>query len=72
MLSELLLILIIALLVIHPRKWPMLAHHIAKALQLLDGYKQKAVAFWHSQLNRYQLEENKKKAAVADEQYADD
>jgi Sec-independent protein translocase protein TatA len=69
MFGELLLTLVIALLVIHPRKWPTLAHHIAKCIQVLERYKQKSIEFWQAQLNLYQLEENKKKAAVADDEY---
>ena len=71
MFGELLLIIVIAILVIHPKKWPMIAHHIAKSIQLLATYKQKAIQFWLIQLNRYQLEENNKKAAVADNEYQD-
>jgi len=69
MLGEFLLTIVIALLVIHPRKWPMLAHHIAQGIRLIARYKQQLIVSWQAQLNLYQLEENKKKAAIADEEY---
>lgn len=67
--GELLLIFVVTLLAFHPKKWPMLAHHIAKGLRMVQRYKHKAHTFWEAQLSLYQLEENEKKAAYADEQY---
>lgn len=67
--GELFIILIVSLLVFPPPKWPMLAHHVAKSLRILQAYKHKAHTFWQAQLALYELTENEKKAAYADEQY---
>ena len=67
--GEILLILLITVLIFKPSKWPMLAHHLAKGLRAIQRYKQHAQRFWQDQLDLYQLEENKKKAAAADKRY---
>jgi Sec-independent protein translocase protein TatA len=67
--GELLLTLCITLFLFNPSKWPMLAHHAAKAWLFIQRIKQHALRFWKTQLDLYQLEENTKKAAAADKQY---
>jgi sec-independent protein translocase protein TatB len=67
--SELLLILVVALLVFGPKKLPMLAYHLGKLVGQFNHYKQQLTALWQHQLNEHQLQENLKKAQKADENY---
>lgn len=67
--GEILLTLLITVIVFKPSKWPMLAHHLAKGVRAIQRYKQHAQRFWQEQLDVYQFEENKKKAAAADRRY---
>ncbi len=64
--AELLLILVVALLVLGPKKMPMLAYHLGKLMRYCFHYKQKALLFWQQQ---YHLQENIDKAVKADKNY---
>jgi sec-independent protein translocase protein TatB len=66
---ELLLIFIVALVVFGPTKLPMLATHLGLLVRKLQHLKAQANTFWQQQLNEYQLQENKRKAKEADQQY---
>jgi len=70
--GELLLTLLVALFVFGPSKLPMLAKHLGTLIARLTGYKQQAAAFWQSQLDEQQLQENLKKAEQADIVYEQD
>jgi len=70
--SELLLILIVALIVFGPNKLPMLAEHLAKFFRYLNHFKQQATTFWQDQLKEQQLQENNRKAQQADSVYQDE
>jgi sec-independent protein translocase protein TatB len=67
--SELLLILVVALLVFSPKKLPMLATHLGNVVRQLNKLKIQASLLWEQQANELRLEENKGKAAEADQQY---
>lgn len=64
--SELLVIVIVALLVFNPRKLPMLAQHLAKFLNFIQKIKQEAEQFWQARLKEQQLLENEEKAKRAE------
>jgi Sec-independent protein translocase protein TatA len=66
---EIILTLCIAIIAFHPKKWPMIAYHMARALRFIKLYKERAIAFFQQQVDLYQLEENKKKASKADQEY---
>ncbi|EHL32448.1 Sec-independent protein translocase subunit TatA/TatB [Legionella drancourtii] len=66
---ELLLIFTVALVVFGPTKLPMLAAHLGLLVRKLQQLKTQANTFWQQQLNEYQLQENKRKAEEADQQY---
>lgn len=66
---EILLIFIVALVVFGPTKLPMLASHLGLLVRKLQQLKIQAERFWQQQLNEYQLQENKRKAEEADQQY---
>ncbi|KTD07802.1 twin-arginine translocase TatA/TatE family subunit [Legionella jamestowniensis] len=67
--SELLLILLVAVVVFGPNKLPMLAEHLAKLFRHLNQFKQQAKALWQAQLNEQQLIENTRKAEKVDALY---
>jgi sec-independent protein translocase protein TatB len=67
--AELLLIFLVALIVFGPSKLPMLAQHLAKLIKRMDYMKQQLSAFWQSQIQEQQLQENIKKAEKADVLY---
>jgi sec-independent protein translocase protein TatB len=67
--SELLLILVVALIVFGPKKLPMLATHLGLIVRQLNQLKTKASLLWEHQLNELHLEDNKRKAAEADKHY---
>lgn len=69
MASELLVILLVALIVFGPNKLPMLASHFAKALRQINGLKREASQFWNKIVAEQQLLENEKKAEEADKDY---
>lgn len=70
--SQLLLILVVALVVLGPQKLPMVAHHIGILVGRLRGYKNQATAFWQQQLKEQKLQENISKAQKADAGYHHD
>ena len=70
--SELLLILVVALVVFGPQKLPLVAHHLGTLLGHFNGYKQQVAAFWQQQLNEQKLQENIKKAQESDVNYQQD
>ena len=69
MISEFLVILIVALIVFGPTKLPMLATHLGLLVRKLNQLKTHINQFWQKQLNEFQLQENKRKAEIADRQY---
>jgi len=64
--GELLLILVVALFVLGPKKLPMLAYHLGKLIRYCHHYKQRALIFWQQQ---YDLQESMDKAVKADRKY---
>lgn len=70
--SELLLILIVALVVFGPKKLPMVAQHLGKLVARLNTYKQQFDVFWQQQLHQQQLQDNIRKAEKADSNYQQD
>lgn len=70
--SELLLILIVALVVFGPKKLPLVAHHLGILVVWFNKYKQQAAVFWQQQLNEQTLQDNIKKAQKADVRYQKD
>ena len=67
--SELVLIIIIAMIVFGPNKLPMLARHLSHALKQFNALKQQAANIWQGYLNEIQLQDNQQKAKLADQQY---
>ena len=67
--SELLLIIIVAMIVFGPNKLPMLARHLSHALKHYHSFKQQAASLWQGYLNEIQLQDNQRKAEIADQQY---
>lgn len=68
-LSEVILILIIALVVFGPKKLPMLAIHLAMGLRFFNQIKDKGQLLWEQVLKEQSLLENEHKAQIADHQY---
>lgn len=66
--SELLVILLVALIVFGPSKLPMLAEHLGKLLRQYTHYKQQVAEFWQQQLAEQALRENQKKAEKVDKE----
>ncbi|MGQ3889639.1 Sec-independent protein translocase subunit TatA/TatB [Legionella sp. CNM-1927-20] len=64
--SELLVIIIVALIVFGPNKLPMLAEHLGKFIRQLNSLKMQLTNLWQAQLNEQQLRENQQKAEKAD------
>ena len=67
--SELLVIIIVALIVFGPNKLPMLAEHLGKFIRQLNSLKMQLTNLWQAQLNEQQLRENQQKAEKADSIY---
>ncbi|CAM2742382.1 twin-arginine translocase TatA/TatE family subunit [Legionella worsleiensis] len=67
--GELIVTLIVAVSVFGPSKLPMLAKHLGLLLHQLNRLKEYAVEFWQQQLNEVQLQENKRKAELSDQEY---
>ena len=67
--SELIVILIVAIIVFGPSKLPMLAIHLGKLFREVNRLKEHFSTFWQTQLNEQQLRENEKKAEKADATY---
>lgn len=70
--GELLLTLVVALFVLGPKKLPMVATHLGQLVRRFNQVKQQALDFWQQQLNDQQLQENIKKAEMADKDYLND
>lgn len=70
--GELLLTLLIALLVFGPTKLPMLANHLGQLFQKLHRVRQQLSQLWEKQLQEQQLDQNLKKAQMADAFYKKD
>ena len=70
--GELLLILIVALVVLGPKKLPLVAHHLGILVSRFSKYRQQAAVFWQQQLNEQKLQGNIKKAQAADSDYQQD
>ena len=69
MTSELLLIALIALLVFHPKKWPMVIRHAGILINRLKSYQARLHAFWTAQWAEVTLLDHEKKAKEADAIY---
>ncbi|STX50020.1 sec-independent protein translocase protein TatB [Legionella busanensis] len=67
--SELLVIIIVALIAFGPNKLPMLAEHLGKFIRQLNSLKMQLTNFWQAQLKEQQLRENQQKAEQADTIY---
>lgn len=67
--GELLLTLMVALMVFGPKQLPMVASHLGTLLRRLIRYKEKAKSLWQASLYLEQLQDNTKKAEVADADY---
>lgn len=63
--GELFLTFLVALVVLGPKKLPMLARDAGVLLARLNRYKQHAITIWQSQMKQCQLEENIRKAETA-------
>ncbi|WP_058529928.1 Sec-independent protein translocase subunit TatA/TatB [Legionella londiniensis] len=70
--SELFIILAVALLAFGPKKLPMLARHIGQFIAWINRLQQQLGKAWQEELNKQQLEDNLKKAAIADKAYEAD
>lgn len=70
--GELLLILFVSVIVFTPQKLPMLAKHLAKCAAFFAYTQQQWVKWWQSLLAQQQLEDNLKKAALAEERSSSD
>jgi sec-independent protein translocase protein TatB len=64
--SEILLIIVVALLVFNPKKLPMLANHLGILVRKTLDYKRCLTSFWQQQLDLQQLADNEQKANDAD------
>ena len=71
-LSELLIILVVALLVFGPNKLPELASNLGKLFAKGRYFKEKIEEQLHKQKLQFDLEQNIKKANDADEKYTKD
>lgn len=67
--SELLVIMVVAIVVFGPNKLPMLARHLSHALKHYHRFKQQASNVWQGYLNELQLQDNEQKAKIADQHY---
>lgn len=67
--GELLVTFVVAIIVFGPSKLPMLANHLGLFLRKLNQLKEQAEVFWQQQLKEIQLQENKRKAEIGDEEY---
>lgn len=67
--GELLVIFIVALLVLGPKRLPMFAVHLSLLIRKITELKAQSVVFWQQQLKEYQLQENKHQAERADKKY---
>ncbi|MFZ4076850.1 MAG: twin-arginine translocase TatA/TatE family subunit [Legionellaceae bacterium] len=70
MTGELLLIALIALLVFHPKKWPMVIRHAGILVKRLKSYQATMHAVWTAQWAEVTLLDHEKKAKDADALYA--
>jgi len=71
-LSEILIILVVALLVFGPSKLPELAHNLGKLFAKGRHFKEKIEEQLHKQQLQFDLEQNIKKAKEADQKYTKD
>ncbi len=67
--SELLVIIVVALIVFGPAKLPMLARHLGLALGKINRLKEQASALLQTQLKENQLQDNTRRAEEADGKY---
>ena len=67
--SEVLVIIIVALIAFGPKQLPMLAEHLGKLFRYFNHGKQQITTFWHTQIAQQQLRDNQKKAEEVDKAY---
>lgn len=68
--SKLLLVFVVFIAVFSPQKLPSLVKEISRILAKYNFYKQKIIDFWNiNVLQEITLEENNKKAQIADQIY---
>ncbi len=70
--GQLLLTMLVTLLVFGPSRLPMLAQHLGRLVAHLERYKQQVGALWQKQLDEQLLEDNQRKALIADARYPKD
>lgn len=68
--SELLLILLVALVVFGPNKLPMLAKHLGQLMAQYHRYQQRIRDIWPVLLKEHLLQENKNRAEKAERSYS--
>lgn len=67
--SELIVILVVALLVLPPSKWPMLLFHLAKLIRWVNQTKANLLEICKTQIQQYELEQHEQRAQKADQEY---
>lgn len=67
--SELIIILVVALLVLPPSKWPMLLFHLAKLIRWVNQTKENLFEICKTQIQQYELEQHEQRARKADQEY---
>lgn len=67
--SELIVILMVALLVLPPAKWPMLLYHLAKLIRWINATKEAILNICKIQIQQYELKQNQHQAEQADKHY---
>lgn len=70
--SELIVILIVALLVLPPAKWPMLLYHMAKLIRWINTTKETILDMCKTQIQEYELKQNQHHAEQADKHYSNE
>ena len=67
--SQLWVVLVVALFVFGPNKLPLVASHLGRLIRRINQFKGLVTAFWQQQLMEQQLQENMKKAQEMDVHY---
>lgn len=67
--SELLLIIVVALIVLPPQKWQMVLYHLAKIIRWCQSLKETFYEFCKTHIQTYELETNQQRAKEVDARY---